>query len=359
VGVRVYGVPRTGVRIRVPLAVIPEDKIRFLKEFSFSSVMRVDRFEDFSFEELINVARGVIDRLPSVRSGTEKLFVNEIIDRSGLLLQTSLALTSLQEEYIFAHRSVQEFLAARRLLGDPQAGAWLLLERVHHPEWRLITLFFASFEHDHVETLLRGLRPRQLELCGRCLAVANTSDHELASGIIYDLCERMSLELRSDQAQATFGSLIGLTNSVMPWIRDEAVAAVVDRMDQFGSSVDEFFSLDQDSVSRLMIALAELDGPQPVLLMGFLADCQAHNPSQILHPFWIMLERISAMSSQANIFAGKNIVVRSLFDLCKTREWLHELQTQPLLSRPAQASFDSYPFHAALPRSFEPASTYR
>jgi hypothetical protein len=58
----------------------------------------------------------------------------------------------------------------------------------------------------------------------------------------------------------------------MPWIRDEAVAAVVDRMDQFGSSVDEFLSLDQDSVSRLMIALAELDGPQPVLLMGFLAE---------------------------------------------------------------------------------------
>jgi hypothetical protein len=169
VGVRVYGVPRTGVRIRVPLAVIPEDKIRFLKEFSFSSVMRVDRFEDFSFEELISVARGVIDRLPSVRSGTEKLFVNEIIDRSGLLSQTSLAHTSLQEEYIFAHRSVQEFLAARRLLGDRQAGAWLLLERVHHPEWRLITLFFASFEHDHVETLCVVCDPDSWNFVGGAL----------------------------------------------------------------------------------------------------------------------------------------------------------------------------------------------
>lgn len=110
------------------LAFQVDDKYRFLREFALHSAARPDGFDDFGRKDLITFARALAPRLNAVTD--PDAFVNEISERSGLLSPVSE--TGL---YVFAHRSIQEHLAAEELRLIPDGGT-TLVTRAADPEWR-------------------------------------------------------------------------------------------------------------------------------------------------------------------------------------------------------------------------------
>ena len=144
------------------------DKYRCLREFSLHAVEEFGGFEEFDKQDLIAFARSLAPQLDAVRDA--EAMVDEIIMRSGLLTDVAQDRT-----YIFAHRSIQEFLAAEQLRMSVD-GDKFLLSRATEREWRQVIQFYvAGQEQRQIDGFLVDLARSNPELAAYCLAGAKAS----------------------------------------------------------------------------------------------------------------------------------------------------------------------------------------
>jgi hypothetical protein len=145
------------------------DKYRFLREFALHAAQVSGNFADFPDADMHAFAVNLAPRLDAVGDG--KAMVSEILNHSGLLSEAGH-----DRLWHFAHRSVQEFLAAEelRLRGD---GDGILLDRASDLNWRQAVQFYtAGQEARQVDDFLRQLAKRNSELAAHCLRAARPSD---------------------------------------------------------------------------------------------------------------------------------------------------------------------------------------
>jgi len=145
-----------------------DDKYQFLREFSLYAAEQSGRFDDFTRAELATFAEGIAPRLNAVRDAVG--MVSEIIDRAGLVSDVGE-----KGAYVFAHRSIQEYLVAEELRALADGDA-VLVGKATDPEWRQVILFYsAGQEQRHIDHFLRELSKRNPDLAAYCLAVAKPS----------------------------------------------------------------------------------------------------------------------------------------------------------------------------------------
>ena len=96
-------------------------------------------------------------------------FVEEIITHSGLLVSAGR-----DDDWHYAHRSIQEFLAAQELRLDGAAG--FLLDKADRLDWRQAIQFFrVGQESPQIDAFLLSLAVRNPELAVRCLQACRPS----------------------------------------------------------------------------------------------------------------------------------------------------------------------------------------
>jgi hypothetical protein len=300
---------------------------------------REDAFQDFNRATIVDAATEIAPRLSEVEATDAKPFVTEIIDRAGLL-------SSISEEgtYIFAHRSIQEFLAAEELQRDYSQGMRFLLSKATDPEWRQVTLFFASGDQPQLDDFLRDLADRNLELAVHCLAGANASD-EVASEILQTQVAR--LRARTDVASG-LAALLSATTSPRRTVRNVAIGQVQDvllglhlRLDIVGQLGGEI-----DGALPVLQALAGTNAAKIASLVPALAATIPDDP-RIVGILWRCLT-----APRIELDSASHRIVSRLLDLAIDPACFAELQRQ----LPFEREFitddlrqRAYPFTRALP----------
>ena len=145
-----------------------DDKYRFLREFSLRDAERSNQFDDFTRSELLEFAKQLAPHLDAATDAVG--MVSEIIDRAGLLNDVGEKST-----YVFAHRSIQEYLVAEELRSRGDGDAILLTKATDH-EWRQVIQFYsAGQEQRQIDDFLCELSKRSPDLAAYCLAGAKPS----------------------------------------------------------------------------------------------------------------------------------------------------------------------------------------
>jgi hypothetical protein len=314
------------------------DKYRFLREFALRMAQREDAFQDFSRATIVEAAAEIAPRLSEVGVSDAKAFVTEVIDRAGLLI-------SISEEgtFIFAHRSIQEYLAAEELQRDYAEGMRFLRSKATDPEWRQVTLFFASGDQPQLDDFLRDLATHNLELAVHCLAGANASD-EVASEILQTQVARLHAPAG---VASGLGAMLSATISPRRTVRNLAIGHVQDvlldrhlRLDigQLGGEIDGAFPVLQ--------ALAGANAAKIASLVPALAANIPDDP-RVVGILWRCLTAPSIEHEQAS----RQIVTR-LLDLAIDPACFAELQRQLPFEREFITDVlrqRAYPFTRALP----------
>ncbi|MGK5732044.1 NACHT domain-containing protein [Streptomyces sp. URMC 124] len=129
----------------------------------------------------------------------DKDVLKEIVDRSGLLLAVDNG-----ERYQFAHLTLQEYLAAGLLAGDP-VGLLRRYRKDPHT-WRETVRLWCGVEERDCTEVIRTVYAQDPLLAFQCLADAHMVDDTLADEIIEHFRDRLGSESSSDQAViAAFG----------------------------------------------------------------------------------------------------------------------------------------------------------
>ncbi|BBH70119.1 hypothetical protein ACTI_68040 [Actinoplanes sp. OR16] len=194
-----------------------DDKHRYLRELALHlAETRASPFADFTYAELIDFFAVCGRTMPRVQDG--KAFINEIIDRSGLLAQTSE-----DGHYAFAHRALHEHLAAAQLVRDPQNGYRFLLDRAGDPQWWQVAVLFCGAGHRYLEPFLTRLAGEHLELACHCLAMA-----EVSADIAKDLIDRARARVMIGQdTHLLLPAIVEAVKSPVAATRDLAFDALV------------------------------------------------------------------------------------------------------------------------------------
>ena len=143
------------------------DKYSFLRQFALEAAKQTGDFGDFTRESLEKFAA---DRADSLNMADQpEAFVEEIITHSGLLSSVGH-----DDYWHYAHRSIQEFLAAQELRLD--GAAEFLLEKADSLDWHQAVQFYAAGQESRqIDAFLLSLAVRNPELAVRCLQVCRPS----------------------------------------------------------------------------------------------------------------------------------------------------------------------------------------
>jgi hypothetical protein len=143
------------------------DKYSLLRQFALEAARQTGGFGDFTRQSLEAFAATRANSLNM--GGQPEAFVEEIINHSGLL-----AGAGRDDDWHYAHRSIQEFLAAEELRLDG-AGDFLL-DRAGAVDWRQAIQFYTvGQESRQIDAFLRSLADRNPELAVRCLQACRPS----------------------------------------------------------------------------------------------------------------------------------------------------------------------------------------
>jgi energy-coupling factor transporter ATP-binding protein EcfA2 len=295
-----------------------EDKYRFLREFALTLALREGNFEDFSFQEADTFAEMMIPKMSHVRIADAHDFIGEIIDRSGLLTRTSD-----EDEYIFAHRSIQEFLIAVQLKRDPSQGARFLLERALDSEWRQPILFFVAMDHQYVETFIGELSGLNLELSGYCLAAAGPLADTLSSSILSRLSEAA---LENVRVTANLAAIVSITGAQKEIVREQALATLSKILTSFLGRKDliSVLGTDSEALLRLLQALAETDSAEIAATVPALLSAISVQDERVVGVLWRCLAAAGMESEEASI-----PIVELLLVMTMQETGFEELQRQP------------------------------
>jgi hypothetical protein len=232
-----------------------DDKLRFLREFALAMATRPGKFEDFSHTDIVDAAARLAPRMAKVRPEDVRDFVEEIIDRSGLLTRVSD-----EGEYIFAHRSIHEYLAAAKLARNPEGGADLLLRLASDSDWRQVIVFFAAIDHEYIDAFIRRLADFSVELAGHCIAVAGGITVDVAPPVIQDLRNRITAQ--QDPAPHLL-ALMSAARAQKNAVRMLAVSALYDALQEVVRRPDlaELLAPDTEGLLQLLDALVDTGSP--------------------------------------------------------------------------------------------------
>jgi hypothetical protein len=279
------------------------DKYRFLREFALHSARESQGFDEFSKADLLKFAMRLAPHLNAV-SGPQA-FVEEIIQRSGLLSDVGEG-----GRYVFAHRSIQEFLAAEelRLAGD----GGFLLSRARDPEWRQVTQFYAAgLEQWQANEFLPELSLRNPELAGFCLASAKESD-EVAATLLSALQQPSSLQLPA---------LAAATMSPRVSVQQMAINDLQHALSGPHSPLSTI-SGDVDGMLPLLNSLAGTNAAQIAGLVPQIIE-QVPDDPRLVEPLW----RCLTAQGIESLSASRAIVGR-LLALATTPDGFEELARQ-------------------------------
>lgn len=313
------------------LAFKVEDKHRFLREFAFHAATGPHGFGDFDRDDLVGFARPLAPALDAVTD--PGALVTEIVDRSGLLTDVSEA-----GRFVFAHRSIHEYLVAEELLLLPDGGS-ALLERATDPEWRQVVLFYATaLQQRGADAFLSELAGRNVTLAGHCLAGAKPSN-DVATVILDSLRTADPVHV---------AALVAATMSPRRPIQEKAVAQLET---QLLRSMDEVVAAFSGEVDGMLPLLGSLAGSNAARIAALVPEIVANIPDdpRLVEPLW----RCLAAPGIEQQPACRTIVER-LLTIAVDPDGFEELQRQepyvrPFLTGPVRAR--AYPFEDGLPRT--------
>lgn len=258
------------------------DKLRVLREFALQAALGPQGFGPFDRAALADFVSATGDRLRQNLNGRADDFVDEIIDRSGLLSPVS------EGQYEFVHRSLQEHLVASELLRQSDEGLRLLRERAIEREWRRVVLFYTATADQSVVTGFIG----ELAEVDPALACACLAGADCLNPVGFDVLERMADPLRDPRPPVMLSALaavLSATASPRAAIREAArgqaftwltkVAGEADAADALGGTHETLLDvmtmlverLGESSVSRSMV----------VRLVGVVPD-----DPRFVEPLW-------------------------------------------------------------------------
>ena len=307
-----------------------DDKYRFLREFALDRVLGSGGFDDFGRREMADFATGLAPSLREVRDPL--VLVAEVADRSGLVDDVSEA-----GRYVFAHRSLHEYLVAEELLALPDGEA-TLLDRATDPEWRQVVLFFAAgLDQRRGDVFLPALAARSTTLAGHCLARAEPSDcvaEPILDGLLADDTDHLT-------------ALVAATTSPRRSVQEMAVRRLEHRLQGSMRNVRAAFHGDVEGMLPLLNALS---GSNAVRIAGLVPQIVATlgDDPRLVEPLW----RCLTVPGIERAAATRAIVERLLVIAMNTDGFaalmLQEPYTRPFLDRSVRDR--AYPFDNALPK---------
>jgi NACHT domain len=305
------------------------DKHRFLREFALFSAAGSKGFNEFDRNDLVKFVRPLAPNLDAVTD--PDAFVQEIVERSGLLSDVSEA-----GQFIFAHRSIHEYLVAEELLLLPDGGS-TLLKRAADPEWRQVVLFYtAALEQRAADRFLSELASRNAVLAGLCLAGAKPSN-DVATAILDSLGT-------ADPVHVV--ALVAATISPRQAVREMAVSKIEAQLPGSMNEVSAAFGWDVDGMLSLLRSLA---GSNAARIAALVPEFAANIPDdpRLVEPLWQCLAAPDIERQPAC-----RTIVERLLTIATSADGFDELQrqepyTRAFLTEPARRH--AYPFEGGLP----------
>jgi hypothetical protein len=307
------------------------EKYSLLRQFALYAARETDNFGDFTKGSLLQYAESLADSLDM--GGKPEAFVEEIMKHSGLLSDAGQG-----ELWHYAHRSLQEFLAAQELRLDTDDG--FLLGTVRDLGWRQVTLFYTvGREARQVDGFLLELAKRNPELAVRCLQGARPS--VAAAEAVLD-----TLRLTSRDSVA---ALAAATHSPRPAIQERAVArlkaAILAPDGLFSATSVGAASVGTDEMLPLLESLASTNAADIVAVLPPVLSRLPDDP-RLVAPLWKCL---SADGVEGHRDECKDIVGR-LLALVTDEDAFARLAGQDRRDRGflTEARKSAYPFRNAL-----------
>jgi len=345
-----------------------DDKLRVLREFSLNTARNVG-FETFTRESLSAFTQELRPKLLDLREGQVDAFVDEIIDRSGLLSPAS------DNTYEFAHRSIQDHLVAAELLREDTAvegerasggGRKELFRRATNRDWHQVVLFYtAAADQSVVSPFLADLATlndvEAVVLAGSCLAGANCLDD-----VGFRILDELAAMLRTGKGSTLLSALdamLSATTSPRLTVRTRAADLVHKCLTHVVSDTDAVAALggNTDGVLGVITMLVDRAGPigiRPVLVSR-LAAVVPDDP-RLVQPLWRSLVDPHRNQYEANNVTEQHLdrIAERLLTLATDPACFQELQCQPAPQEPPFITVDLrqkvYPFR----RGLDPSSNF-
>jgi hypothetical protein len=330
-----------------------EDKARLLRELALSLAWEKG-FGPFRRTAVVAVARTLRPMLLNVPPGRVDAFVDEVIERSGLLSPV------VEDSYEFAHRSIQEHLVASELLRTGEEGLRRLRERATDRDWRQVVVFFtAAADQRVVSPLLTELADVDPVLAGGCLAGADCLDSNALP-----ILDRLAGLLRDgdrDLALPAMAALLSASTSPRPTVQEAARDLIYRTLAGVADQSEALRPLggDAEAVLGVISMLVDRAGPAPMgrALVAELSAIVPDDP-RLVAPAWRALNDpalIRSIDTGAEADEATGRLVDRLLVLAMDPACCDELQRQPARA-PAFATADRrrqvYPFRGGV----DPAS---
>jgi hypothetical protein len=315
------------------------DKYRALREYAFYAAQGTIGFDEFTRRDLVDFVRPLARQLEAVPVSKVDPFVDEIIDRSGLLSDVSDS-----NDYVFAHRSIQEHLAAEELRLRGAQGTDFLLAHAAEQEWRQVVLFVAAAQDQRlVGPMLERLAEINLPLASHCLAVADVAD-EVAERIILKMATRAQ---DTEELTENLAALLAATGSPRVSVQEFAVNVVSKVLTDLIERRDLVTTLGGNTaaVIRVLATLANADAVAVTALVPTLAAAIPDDP-RLVEPLWRCLNTPGLDKETAKV------VINRLVGLAMDPECFVELQLQDPISRSfltTELRHHAYPFAKGWP----------
>jgi hypothetical protein len=322
------------------------DKYRFLRQFALLAVLNSGGIGEFTRKNLDTFACD----LGGPEGGDHaRAMVTEIITRSGLLTDVSEDRNDDDDDdddddvyfqdddrqrFVFAHRSIQEFLCARELRQRP-GGDQFLSDRAGDLTWRQTTLFYTAGEEARaVDGFLSELADRNTDLAAHCLQAARPSNE--VARIVLDALEPLTGDKLSALAAAARSSLQSIREIAIYRLRNFLTHSV-DRLVDAGVSVDAMLPVLESVVDANAAEIAALV-PQ---VIGNLPD-----DPRLVGPLWRCLNAHGIESYRRECAE----IVRRLLNMVMDVEAFGELsRCDPVgLAFLTEIRPQAYPFRHAL-----------
>lgn len=303
------------------------DKYRFLREFSLSAAEKSAGFDDFDRPDLIAFAASLAPHLDAVSDPDG--MVTEIIRRSGLLTDVGEGGT-----YVFAHRSIQEFLVAEQLKMRTDGGT-VLLSRATEREWRQVVQFYAAgMEQQQIGGFLEDLSGRNPELAAYCLAGAKPST-EVAVVVLDGLDPVNDVRL---------AALAAATMSPRVPVQELAIGRLRDALTDSGHTLS-VGTADVDGMLPLLGSLAGTNAAQIAALVPQIIAPMPDDP-RLVEPLWRCLT-----APGIERLPESGAIVARLLNLVMDPDSMEELARQDRYGRDfltPEGRLRAYPFEEGL-----------
>ena len=302
------------------------DKYRFLRYFAMGVAWNDGEFGEFSKEDLMACFHELRAALEEVDD--PKAFVAEIIKHSGLISDVSDS-----GVYVFAHRSIQEFLAAEGLW-QLRNGKEFLMGKASDSRWRQTVLFYTAGQDAHlIDDFIMELTIRNPDLAGQCLQAAKPSDE--AARAVLDALEPVT-------SNARISALAAATRSPCPAVREMAI----ERLKNVLSTTEELPEI-SSRIEGMLPFLDSLAGANAAEIAVFVPNVirRLADDARLVGPLWQCLNAPEIELKTEECSA----IIERLITLAMDPNYFVELERQDAHDRDFLTNLktQAYPFRRA------------